>query len=51
MIDCAFKILKYEGIKGYYKGLLPNFMKALPAVSISYGTFEYIKKQLIEIYN
>jgi len=44
--DCAKKIEKHEGIKGFYKGLIPNFMKTVPAISISYVVFENVKKRL-----
>jgi len=33
-------IVRNEGLRGLYRGLLPNFVKVLPAVSISYVVYE-----------
>ena len=33
-------IVAREGLRGLYRGLLPNFVKVLPAVSISYAVYE-----------
>lgn len=46
LLDCALKIEMFEGVKGFYKGLIPNFMKTVPAISISYVVFENMKKSL-----
>jgi len=43
MIDCLIKTYKYEGFFGYYKGMVPNLLKVVPAVSIYYASYEYIK--------
>jgi len=45
-LDCFNKIWKEEGIRGFYRGILPNFMKAVPAISISYLVYEKAKKFL-----
>lgn len=37
-----------EGIRGLYRGLVPNICKVVPAVSISYVVYEHTKKKLIE---
>ncbi|XP_051929413.1 calcium-binding mitochondrial carrier protein SCaMC-1 [Hippocampus zosterae] len=39
-------ILEKEGFFGLYRGILPNFMKVLPAVSISYVVYEYMRSGL-----
>lgn len=39
-------IVRTEGAPGLYRGLAPNFMKVIPAVSISYVVYENIKKTL-----
>ncbi|XP_074871147.1 mitochondrial adenyl nucleotide antiporter SLC25A25 isoform X1 [Carettochelys insculpta] len=39
-------ILKTEGAIGLYRGLAPNFMKVIPAVSISYVVYENLKMTL-----
>ncbi|KAI4898740.1 hypothetical protein NFI96_014129 [Prochilodus magdalenae] len=40
------QILKTEGPSGLYRGMTPNFMKVIPAVSISYVVYEHIKSTL-----
>lgn len=40
------KILRTEGICGLYRGITPNFIKVLPAVSISYVVYEYSSRCL-----
>lgn len=39
-------IVQKEGIFGLYRGITPNFIKAIPAVSISYVTYEYTSQLL-----
>uniref|UniRef100_A0A7N8XYM6 EF-hand domain-containing protein n=1 Tax=Mastacembelus armatus TaxID=205130 RepID=A0A7N8XYM6_9TELE len=40
------QILQTEGPAGLYRGLAPNFLKVIPAVSISYVVYEHLKTQL-----
>lgn len=39
-------IMQTEGAVGLYRGLLPNFMKVAPAVSISYVVYERVRHML-----
>uniref|UniRef100_A0AC34GQL9 EF-hand domain-containing protein n=1 Tax=Panagrolaimus sp. ES5 TaxID=591445 RepID=A0AC34GQL9_9BILA len=39
-------ILKNEGPLGLYRGIIPNFIKVIPAVSISYVVYENVRKRL-----
>lgn len=39
-------ILEKEGVLGLYRGITPNFVKVLPAVSISYVVYEYSSRIL-----
>ena len=45
-IACARATVAAEGVRGLYRGLLPNFLKTLPAISISYAVFEWTKRNL-----
>ena len=45
-LSLAGSIWKKEGIRGLYRGIAPNFMKVLPAVSISYVIYERCKSAL-----
>ncbi|CAL8113656.1 unnamed protein product [Orchesella dallaii] len=39
-------IVQNEGLVGLYRGLMPNFMKVAPAVSISYVVYERVRHML-----
>lgn len=39
-------IIEKEGIFGLYRGITPNFIKVMPAVSISYVVYEYTSRIL-----
>lgn len=39
-------IVQEEGPRGLYRGLLPNFLKVIPAVSIGYVVYEHAKHLL-----
>jgi len=47
MTTLMSRIWRNEGIRGMYRGLLPNMIKVVPAVSISYVVYENMKKTLI----
>ncbi|KAI0997677.1 Calcium-binding mitochondrial carrier [Podosphaera aphanis] len=42
--DVARQTIKNEGFKGLFKGITPNLIKVIPAVSITYMVYEYGKK-------
>eukprot|EP01018_Ginkgo_biloba_P017803 Gb_34319 [translate_table: standard] len=46
MSDVFWRTLKHEGFSGFYKGLLPNLLKVVPAASITYLVYEKMKKTL-----
>ncbi|KAG0310413.1 hypothetical protein BGZ99_000397, partial [Dissophora globulifera] len=45
--DGAKKIIKQEGVRGLYKGMVPNYLKVAPAISISFVVYEHCKQFLI----
>jgi len=45
-LDCAVKTFRSEGFVGLYRGMLPNMLKSVPAIAISYATFEKMKSAL-----
>jgi len=47
LLDCLRQTVRGEGVRGLYAGLVPNMLKAVPAVAISYTVFETSKRQLI----
>jgi solute carrier family 25 (mitochondrial phosphate transporter), member 23/24/25/41 len=38
--------IQSEGISAFYKGLIPNLLKVVPAASITYLVYETMKKNL-----
>uniref|UniRef100_UPI00358F9666 calcium-binding mitochondrial carrier protein SCaMC-2-like isoform X1 n=2 Tax=Myxine glutinosa TaxID=7769 RepID=UPI00358F9666 len=46
MMSLLRSILKQDGPLGLYRGLAPNYMKVIPAVSISYVVYEHLKQAL-----
>lgn len=44
--DVFKQTVKGEGVRGLFKGLTPNLLKVVPAVSITYVVYEAMKKQL-----
>ncbi|XP_029440184.1 calcium-binding mitochondrial carrier protein SCaMC-3-like isoform X1 [Rhinatrema bivittatum] len=46
MLGLFRHILSQEGVLGLYRGIAPNFMKVIPAVSISYVVYENMKVAL-----
>ncbi|KAG0327046.1 hypothetical protein BG004_002843 [Podila humilis] len=45
-LDVFRKTFEIDGIRGFYKGMVPTLTKVVPAVSISYVVYEYSKREL-----
>lgn len=45
-VDCVKKIFARDGIRGFYRGLLPHYWAVVPAVAISLGTYDLMKSVL-----
>ncbi len=46
ILDCVRQTVRSSGIRGLYKGIGPNFCKAMPAISISYLVYEKTSRYL-----
>lgn len=46
VLGAARAIVRTEGLRGLYKGLVPNLAKAIPAMASSFWTFEAVKRLL-----
>ena len=46
VVDVARKTIQKEGVRGLFKGITPNLLKVVPAVSITYVVYENAKKML-----
>ncbi|KAI1343774.1 mitochondrial carrier [Xylariaceae sp. FL0016] len=42
--DVAHKTIRNEGVRGLYKGLMPNLLKVAPALSITWMVYENTKR-------
>ena len=46
IMDVTRQTIKGEGMRGLFKGLTPNLLKVVPAVSITYVVYDKSKKAL-----
>lgn len=46
VVDCVNKIVEKEGMPGLFKGLVPCYLKVIPATAILFMTNERLKKWL-----
>jgi solute carrier family 25 phosphate transporter 23/24/25/41 len=46
LADCLLQTVRHEGPRGLYRGIVPNLLKAVPSISISYVVFETAQKWL-----
>lgn len=46
-IDCCLKIWQKEGIRGFYKGVLPSLLKAGMSTGITFASYEYSRMMLV----
>jgi len=44
--NAVTRIYRTDNIRGFYKGLVPNYLKVVPSISISFVTYEKLKKLL-----
>ncbi|KAL1915691.1 uncharacterized protein VTP21DRAFT_6450 [Calcarisporiella thermophila] len=44
--DAAKSVITNEGIRGLYKGMVPNYLKVAPAIATSFVTYEWCKEIL-----
>lgn len=42
--DACRKIHQFEGVGGFFKGMIPTYLKVVPSVAISFGTYELCKR-------
>lgn len=46
MVDCFVRTMREEGIKAFFKGLWPNYIKVVPSISIAFVTYESLKESM-----
>ncbi|KAK7603613.1 hypothetical protein V9T40_003612 [Parthenolecanium corni] len=45
-LDCLVSTWRYEGCKGFYKGIVPNLLRVVPATSITFVVYESVSSYL-----
>ena len=43
---CLVSTYTHGGLRALYSGIVPNMLKAVPSISISYVIFEHVKRRL-----
>ena len=46
MLDALIKIARKEGVPALYAGLIPNYLKLIPAAAISFLVYEQLKERM-----
>ncbi|KAM7308827.1 mitochondrial folate transporter/carrier [Ixodes scapularis] len=48
VVDCIVRTWRFEGYKGFYKGLVPNILRVTPATAITFVVYENVSKLLVK---
>jgi hypothetical protein len=43
---CIAAMWRDEGIRGFYRGMIPNYLKVVPSISITFLVYEWMKTVL-----
>jgi hypothetical protein len=46
VLDCISKILKREGVSGFFKGCIPNAIRVAPNAAITFMVYETVNESL-----
>lgn len=49
--DAIRVIVTQEGIRGMYKGIVPNLLKVAPSMASSWASFELVRDLLVTVGN
>lgn len=49
VVDCIRKVLKNEGIPGFYRGCATNLLRTTPSAVITFTSFEMIHRFLLRV--
>lgn len=47
--DAVRVIITQEGIRGMYKGIVPNLLKVAPSMASSWASFELVRDLLVTV--
>lgn len=45
--DAVKMIVAQEGLKGLYKGIVPNLLKVAPSMASSWASYEFVRDGLV----
>jgi Mitochondrial carrier protein len=48
IVDCALRITREEGIKTFYRGLVPRLISVVPMIGIQFGVYEAMKRIMLQ---
>lgn len=48
VLDCVSRTWKFEGYRGFYKGLVPNILRVTPSTAITFVVYENVSKWLVK---
>lgn len=51
IVDCIRKVAKQEGVKAFYRGMVPSMMGILPYAGVDITTFELLKDYMLDVYD
>lgn len=46
MLDALARMWREEGLMSFYRGMLPNYLKMIPAISVSFVIYESVQSIL-----
>jgi solute carrier family 25 phosphate transporter 23/24/25/41 len=49
IFDAVRKIVASEGLRGMYKGIVPNLLKVAPSMASSWLSFEFVRDYLVTL--
>lgn len=49
IFDAVGKIVAQEGVRGMYKGIVPNLLKVAPSMASSWLSFELVRDHLVSL--
>lgn len=48
IFDCAGKVLRQEGVRAFYRGIVPSMIGILPYAGVDIAAFELLKERLLD---
>ncbi|RMZ52040.1 hypothetical protein APUTEX25_001234 [Auxenochlorella protothecoides] len=51
IFDCAGKVLRQEGVRAFYRGIVPSMIGILPYAGVDIAAFELLKERLLDEYD